>query len=499
MTKKLLPSLLLLAAALCGCRDEAGPELTAGPWLLRLDADQIVVAWETDDLAPGRLEVWTPDRFHRAEHAHRTRVHRLRIGGLRPETRYHYRVLSRGSKSPILSFRTPAAELQSLTFAVYGRVADDRERHAEFATAIRRADPAFVVYTGGYTAPRSEGPADAAALRQRFLSPASDLFARHPVVPVPASGEGRWLAQRFPEGLVPGCRSYRLGSVEVFLLDVWRRAEGGAREIGMVEGGERYQWLHDALRRSPAWWKFVVLDPPLLGSEPKERHDRLCRVLLPLLLQHEVDAVFTGGSSRTRSVPLGVGQSTESQPLVCFTTTAGRAAEPDPAPWLAGGSGDPHFLLVEATPERATVTARDADGHVFDSAVLTKLAALEEAEEPLPAEAIEAFLAFTPREGFVLKPSSGDPSERTVRVRVANPYHTPIQATLRWNPPSGSGWTLAPPVLEVAVPARRTEVYEVAVTVQSDAGPPPTFELTVRGRTLTCPRSPFRLRRENGG
>ncbi len=273
--------------------------ITAGPWLLRLDHEQVVVGWATSAIADGTLECWAVDEPHRARahHPHRVTAHHLRVTGLRPATAYHYRIRSGRAKSPILAFTTLPAKLEKLTFAVYGGASHDLEQHAEIAKAIAQADPAFVVYAGGYTklAPDAE-MADEAAVRVRSLEPAAELLSSHALVPAAGSLMwGRTFTRLFPTRTGAPWYSYRLSLVEVFVLDP---------AAGLAAGGEQLEWLRNALRRSAAWWKFVVFHLPSLSGNPIIAHGDLRRALLPLLLRGGVDAVITGAAPRERSVPI---------------------------------------------------------------------------------------------------------------------------------------------------------------------------------------------------
>jgi hypothetical protein len=472
---------------LCACGGGQDVEIAAGPWLLHVGGDEATLVWTTSVPADGSVECWTPDANLRARHAPRVTVHELRVVGLRPATRYHYWIRSGGARSPILTFRTTSTEASRFRFAVYGGTAGDPEQHARVARAICREDPAFVVHTGGC----ASAPGDLAAWRAEFFAPAAELLSSRPIVAAAGLHErdASHFGRLFPTHTGARWRSYRLSYAEVFVLDL---AEG------ISVGSEQYEWLRNALRRSSAWWKFVVCHPPLLSADPGAGHADLRRVLFPVLLRGGVDAVFTGGTIRERTVRIGLGAEPGGSALVCFSTVAaGPLGQPRPMPWTAGASADHHFLLVEVDAEKVTVTARDAGGREFDRAVLRKPDAEGARPAALPAEALEAFLAFAPTSGFDLGELGPAAVKKTFAASVVNPYDTPIEGELKWRVEEGAGWTVEPAVLKVRIPPLGAQKLTFTVTVQpGKVGPAPTFSLVAAGRELKARHSPLRIRVE---
>lgn len=91
-------------------------QITTGPIIEIADATSAIISWSTNQ--PSGTRVWyseDPDDMTQiAEGDERTTLHRVRIEGLHPNTRYYFQVESiRSSTSPtdnseILSFRTVA-------------------------------------------------------------------------------------------------------------------------------------------------------------------------------------------------------------------------------------------------------------------------------------------------------------------------------------------------------------------------------------------------------
>ncbi len=161
---------------------------------------------------------------------------------------------------------------------------------------------------------------------------------------------------------------------------------------------------------------------------------------------------------------------------------------------MAGGSADPHFLLVEVDAEKVTVTARDAQGSKFDQAVLRKAGGEAPPEKGVSAQALEAFLAFW----HVAEPHLGQapagPWKEAFSARVVNPYRSAIGGEVRWEVAEGSGWTIEPAVIKVAVPPLEARSYSFTLTRQAGAaGPPPVFSFVAGDEELRVRRGPFRV------
>jgi hypothetical protein len=411
-------------------------------------------------------------------------VHRLHLTGLRPATDYRYRVRSGRARSAVFPLRTPPAEPQPFAFAVYGGAGDDPERHARVAQAIRRADPAFIVYTRGHPPPFSTPPASLEEWRAQLFGPARELLASCPIVPVPETfpRPASLYDRFFPTPTGARWRSHRHGRAEVFALDPAQ---------SLAPGSEQHGWLRNALRRSTACWKFVASDVPVVD---RSGDAALRRALLPLLLDAGVSALFTRGGHCQRTVPLRLGPGADAPALVGFSWGNRSDAPPPPLPWTAAALTDARFLLVHVQADQVALSAHTEQGEEFDRTVLPKPGTQEPREKGLSAEALEAFLAFLSPTLFVLPWPPAEPVQKACSVPVVNPYRVPIQGELRWEVAPESGWAIEPPVLKIDVPPLETRTYPFTVRVPTGKGDPaPTFTLVTKDAELKARESPFRV------
>ena len=103
--KKILSTILALAA--CTTLTAQDFKITHGPWLCDLTSDGVTVVWATSKPALSWVEVAEDDgrSFYAAEHERRYEtvagrkqarktLHSIRLKGLRPDTKYRYRIFS---------------------------------------------------------------------------------------------------------------------------------------------------------------------------------------------------------------------------------------------------------------------------------------------------------------------------------------------------------------------------------------------------------------------
>jgi hypothetical protein len=129
---------------------EASP-LRKGPYLQGLSTTGVTVKAELERGAPAKLEVYeagTEKVVGTAESPENWTFHAMRVEGLKPGSRYEYRVLTGGQRSELGRFTTAPEGDGPFRFQIYG---DSRNDHAAHAAVVRAmlAQPAdFLINTG---------------------------------------------------------------------------------------------------------------------------------------------------------------------------------------------------------------------------------------------------------------------------------------------------------------------------------------------------------------
>ena len=485
-TRPLLPALLLFLLAACG--RERAIEITSGPLLSHVGATEATVVWTTDARADGAVHCFTTEDGPTARDDARVTVHRLRVAGLHPGTTYNYRVRSGGARSGLFRFTTAPAQPVKFTVAVYGRSAGAPQQHARIADAILAHDPALVVHTGGYA-----DADDETSWHAEFLAPARPLYTSRAFVPAAGPGEkgSTRFDHTFPTPTGARWHSVRRFHVELFCLDLGQ---------SVAPASPQHDWLRSAIRRSTARWKIAVCDLPLLSGDPGQRRPGLRHSLFPVFYRTGVDLVLTGGRVYERTDPLGTGKAPEANALVCVSTlAAGPLGRVRAMPWTAHSAPTHGYLLIQADADELAVTARAVDGRELDSTVLRKTQKGRQVERAHSAEAVEAFLAFSPPYGFGVGTLGPEPTRRTFAATVTNPYPTPIDGELRWRTDAAEGWTMHPATVPIHVPPRAARRFTFAATIDAaHPRPAPLFAFAAGERELAARQSPFEVMLDRG-
>lgn len=124
-------------------RWEADPTFSKGPYLMHTTPTSAIVMWESAEPAIGRVEYGrSPRGLHRVAELAPRRVHEVRLTGLRPDTRYVYRVAADGQRSALHHFWTAPAPGAPIRYTVWG----DSRSQPPFAAAVVRGMAEFGPY-----------------------------------------------------------------------------------------------------------------------------------------------------------------------------------------------------------------------------------------------------------------------------------------------------------------------------------------------------------------
>jgi hypothetical protein len=142
-------ALAAAAASLTPASALAGPyRFVKGPYLQGLGATGAVVRWEGSEAGPAKVVIEGPEGRSEASTEEKTSFHGVEVRGLRPATRYRYRVEAAGVASPEGSFTTAPEGNVPFSFVVYGDNRSDPAAHERVVRAIGGTPSDFLVHTG---------------------------------------------------------------------------------------------------------------------------------------------------------------------------------------------------------------------------------------------------------------------------------------------------------------------------------------------------------------
>jgi len=167
--------------------------LALGPVVQNVDRTSASLAWGTNSECLGHAKVRATDGKEGEQKFQETGLlrmfHRVRVGGLRPDTQYQYDVRDCVGRWHRGSFRTAVTQNQPFTFLVYGDCRSQRDRHLSVVESMLEEQAAFAVNTGDMVA-------DGAKIRlwYQFFRIERPLLRRLPMYPVLGNHElqGSW-------------------------------------------------------------------------------------------------------------------------------------------------------------------------------------------------------------------------------------------------------------------------------------------------------------------
>lgn len=326
-------------------------------------------------------------------------LHEAQLTGLEPGTAYRYRCGTAGSWSPDRGFTTgptPSAAA-SFRFAAYGDSRTDDAVRGRVRAAVERSGPAFSINSGDLVA-----SGDVQAQWDEWFRTMEPLLAVTPFVAAVGNhdlGGGRFFRQfalpRHPPA--PGYEdeaysSFDYGNTHFVVLYTESGSAGDAQE----------RWLEADLARAAAdpaiRWTVVTFHRPPYSSGSHGSDTNLRTRWGPIFEKHGVDVVFNGHDHHyERTFPMAGGERVGRGGVV-YVVTGGAGAPVyavGTSAFTAASRAVHHFVEVNVTANTLTLAARDADGAVFDTAVLTHPAPLVVPAAPPAPPAAEPPVAGT--------------------------------------------------------------------------------------------------------
>lgn len=285
-----------MAAAFAGTvlagEARADSPIAIGPYLAQPTPTGMTVCWVSDaDTTGATITVASAGaaagRVDRTviEHSPATRYHRVALTGLRPYTRYTYRVSTAGTTSGPVTFITAARPGQEkFRFVAYGDNRSQPVPHAQVTARVRAFHPDFVLQSGDMVADGSRED-----LWAIFWQIAQPLYAEAPVFPALGNHENHG-APYFRYFGVPAEYSFDYGDAHFVALDSNRPEE---------EWTAQQNWLRaDLLAHQRATWRIVFFHHTpytCVAMEDRREAAEILRARLePIFEQGHVQLVVNG-------------------------------------------------------------------------------------------------------------------------------------------------------------------------------------------------------------
>lgn len=320
-------------------------------------------------------------------------IHSATLTGLRPGTRYWYRVGDGEFWSGEYSFITAPAQPEEFTFLVFGdSQSTDYTVWQNTAAAALRAVPtaAFFVSVGDLVdVGQDYGQWEA------WFAGAAGLIDNIPAVPVVGNHETYtperqfslplyFTAQfRLPDNGPPALKgqvySFDYGAVHFVVLD--SQAGEEAEFVPDMLPLER-QWLEGDLAATEKPWKVVFIHRPLYGNKPNGVNENLQRAFADVFTRYGVDVVFTAHDhvvARTWTLDAAGNAAVPGEGTVFVAT--GRSgtktySNVEAKAWnefFLNPVEEPTFLVIRVQGGRLRFQARTQSGGLLDEWQLDKI------------------------------------------------------------------------------------------------------------------------------
>lgn len=361
-------------------------QLLKGPYLQWPTTSTVTVMWETDADETGVVEVFDTERVHYGfsgrgavledsrrvfDESESTRIHRVVVSGLEPDTEYAYRVVGSDEMHVLYAAPPPDRPFSFCVTSETGGYGDDDINAALFAQMQRwRPDMLLVVGDAVRDGRNYED------WERYFFGPGRNLLTSTPFYLCPGNHEENadWF-YRFTAFPPPGnYYGFDFGNAHFTALDSTRFVEtvdGAPQPTPELDrfSAQRQFARDDLAAASGATWRIAMFHyPPYVSGDFEVRE---MRELCPDLEDGNVDLVFNSHTIvYERSHPLR--GDTVSEDGLVYVVAGGAGAKPDwfrpkKAAHTACSLAVPHFVHVTVAGSRLEAKAIDVDGQVFDT------------------------------------------------------------------------------------------------------------------------------------
>jgi predicted phosphodiesterase len=267
------------------------------PYIQSTSTTSVTIVWNTDKPASTLLEYrleGTTKWQKPVIKSQPVRQHLVKLTGLKPASRYRYRVGSNGRLLSEAVFQTNKLPGQAFVVAVWGDSGVGDKNQRRLAAQIEKNKPDLLVHTGDLIYNRGEWrnfDPNFFSIYQSTLKrvPFYGTLGNHDV----RTQNGRPFLENFvlprngPQGVEPE-RNYAFDYADAHWVVIDTNQSTSTLRERIVP------WLEQDLKRSRAKWKFAVFHHPPFSSGPHGDEKSVKRTLVPVFSRLGVDVVLNG-------------------------------------------------------------------------------------------------------------------------------------------------------------------------------------------------------------
>jgi len=382
----LLPHLLLAACfGVLGPRRADAVTFTREPSIWLRTETSVTIAWQTDTAENGSVRYGRTERLGAEKAASgEARNQTVTLSGLRPGTRYFYRVVAGGQalSASGVAFETAPPTAEPFRFVAFGDLGRATDAQLQIASRVDALRPDLAIVTGDVIYERGE----AESITPQYFRVYRATISRIPFYPTLGnhdvgtfSGQPYLDAFHLPTG--PGHEryySFDYSNAHFTCLEVTRE--------DVEPDQEMRAWLDADLAATEKTWKFVFFHVPMVSNSGSHGDDpTIAAALDPILSARGVDLVFQGHNHfYSRSYPIRRGEPVVADqdpryvnpgaPIYVVTGGGGQTLEPlgPRGREEAFDKSAYHVVSVNVFRNLLSLTAFEADGTVFDAMTVKK-------------------------------------------------------------------------------------------------------------------------------
>ncbi len=363
---KVLAFLFLLFTALFGSAFAQSDTLVMAPYLQAVTTNSIYVLVESTSADTVSVDYGvTPSYGSQArtesieQTTEHTFVHNVKLGGLIPNTVYHYRAVLPGSTSKDAGFRTAPKPGTSFRFAWMADCRSGVEIHDAISKRIADANPVMSLYGGDLCINSSYS-----AFKEQFFRPNELVLIAHvPFFNTPGNHE-KWTpntqaftqAPASPSG-TQEYYSFDYGDMHVLVLN---------NEVDYNEGSPQYRYAQSDLSSTSMPWKVVICHKPAYCAGGHGEDSKMITMSEKIFEPNHVDVVMNGHSHFFQhNLVHGIHH-------MILGTAGAPLYDLGSAPYVVKAAHDYSYGIIDVTPRSFTLMVYNDKGVPLDTLLLKK-------------------------------------------------------------------------------------------------------------------------------
>lgn len=286
-------------------------------------------------------------------------VHNIRLGGLRPNTQYHYRVLQSSVVPSGGMFRTAPNPGTPFRFAWLADFRTNVTIHDSIARLAANANPVMSLYGGDFCINSKYS-----SFKEQFFRPEElALIARVPFYNTPGNHEG-WKENTKAFTQAPSSASgtqdyysFDYGDVHVLVVN---------NEVPYDEGSPQFLFAQKDLSSSTKPWKIVAAHKPAYCSGGHNEDNDMKMLTQKIFAPNGVDLVLAGHSHfYQHNLVNGIHH-------FVLGTVGAPLYNPSTAPYTLKSAKEYNFGIFDATPTTLILSVYNERNELLDSLTLSK-------------------------------------------------------------------------------------------------------------------------------